>query len=182
MDHSGSDFKQFATEWGLQHVTGSPRCPRSNALSERMVQTVEKTKLKAKDSGCEIDMALLCLRSTPIDTNLPSPAQLLDSRQPRTNLPSPSKHTRDHETAGKFLQSRQRVQKEYHDRRVKDLPPLHSGQRIQMQCDDSSGTPATVIAKRPEPRSYTIRTPKDGLYRRHRQQLRDLPTPPKRLS
>ena len=136
-----------------------PTRNQPHGLAERMVQTVNKTMRKAKESGCDIDMDLLCLCSTPMDTNLPSPAQILYSRQPRTNLPSLSNHTRDHETARELLQSRQRVQKQYHDRRAKDLPPLHSGQRIQMQNDDGTWTPATVTVA-----STDIRTPNGGLY------------------
>ena len=66
-----------------------------------------------------------------------------------------------------------RPRKEYYDKTVKDLPPLHSGQQILMQDNRGTWTPATVVEKRPEPHSYTIHTPNGDLYRR---QLRDLPT------
>ena len=69
-------------------------------------------------------MVLLCLRSTLTDTNLLSPAHILYSRQPRTNLPSLSIHTRDRETARKFLQSqRQRVRTEYYNGVPRTPPP-----------------------------------------------------------
>ena len=60
-----------------------------------------------------------------------------------------------------------RPRKEYYDKTVKDLPPLHSGQQILMQDNRGTWTPATVVEKRPEPRSYTIHTHSGGLYRRN---------------
>ena len=44
-----------------------------------------------------------------------------------------------------------------------------------MQDKRGTRTPATVAEKRPEPRSYTIHTPNDGLYHRNWRQLQDLP-------
>ena len=68
-------YKEFSKEWGFQHITWSPRYPQSNGFIERQVQAVKHTLDKAKKSG--LDMLLLCLRSTPVDSQLPSPAELL---------------------------------------------------------------------------------------------------------
>ena len=76
----------------------------------------------------------------------------------------------------KCLKARQQTQKEYYDKTVRDLSPLHSGQEILMQDKRGTRTPAAVAEKRPEPRSYTIHTPHGGLCRRNLRQLRDLPT------
>merc|ERR1711921_50240 len=42
---------------------------------------------KAKDAHMDPNIALQCLRATPIDAHLPSPAELLLRRKIRTNLP-----------------------------------------------------------------------------------------------
>ena len=94
-----NEFETFAANWGFQHITSSPRYPQSNGFIERMIhpqsngfiermiQTIKKTMKKAEESNADIDLALLCLRTTPIDSNLPSPDELLYSRKPRSNLP-----------------------------------------------------------------------------------------------
>ena len=48
---------------------------RSNGFAERYVQTVKHTFKKAKQSGQDPQLALLCLRASPL-TQLPSPAEL----------------------------------------------------------------------------------------------------------
>ena len=113
---------------------------------------------KAEESNADIDIALLCLRTTPIDSNLPSPAELLYSRKPNSNLPVLDHPTPQNEAVRKRLKARQETQKEYYDKTVRDLLPLHSGQQILMQDNRGTWTPATAAEKRPEPRSYTIHT------------------------
>ena len=78
---SSSAFRQFAKEWDFKHITSSPMHAQSNGLIERTVQTVKMCMKKAKESKTDIDMALLCLRTTPIDHKLPSPAELLYNRE-----------------------------------------------------------------------------------------------------
>ena len=79
-------FTEFAKAYQFDHVTSSPRYPRSNGMSERAVQTVKKLLKKAKKSGNDPYLALLELRNTPID-GLGSPTQLLMGRRTRTILP-----------------------------------------------------------------------------------------------
>ena len=99
-------------------------------------------------------MVLLCLRSTLTDTNLPSPAHILYSRQPRTNLPPLSIHTRDRETARKFLQSqRQRVRTEYYNGSAKDAPPpLSVPPRLTPAVAPANESP-TSVQPYPRPRN-----------------------------
>ena len=124
-----------------------------------MVQTVKKTMLKARQSSTDPDLSLLCLRTTPIDNNLPSPAELLYFRQLRSNLPLLSSHTPQDTAVHKNLQARQRTQKKYYDRSARDLPPLHTGQHVRLQEANGTWTPATVVEKRPEPRSMIMFMP-----------------------
>ena len=72
-------YKQFSKEWGSQHITSSPRYPQSIGLlsdKSRLLKT-----LKAVKSGEDPHMSMLCLRSTPIDSQLPYPAELLYKRK-----------------------------------------------------------------------------------------------------
>ena len=83
-----SEFRNFAQEWGFQYIQSSPYYHQCNGEAERFVRTVKDTLTKAHQSGQDPDMALLCYRSTPINSKLPSPAGLMNSRRYRTLLPT----------------------------------------------------------------------------------------------
>ena len=94
--------------------------------------------------------------------------------KPMTTNNSP----RDEELTEK-LQKRQEKQKEDFDRKgVHPLPPLIVGQKVTT-LDYRTGrwTPATVVEKCPEPRSYRIQTPNGSVFRRNRRHMRSLMTP-----
>ena len=55
------------------------------------MQTVKNVLQKCKESGQDPHLAMLCLRSTPLSHDLPSPAKLLNGRMYQTNLPAVSK-------------------------------------------------------------------------------------------
>ena len=71
--YSSEDCRVFSARYGFAYVTSSPLYPRSNGVIERTVQPVKKLFTKAKESGCDPHFAMLCLMTTPIDHNLPSP-------------------------------------------------------------------------------------------------------------
>ena len=78
----------FASTYGFEHVTSTPLYPRSNGLAERMVQTVKHLFMKARESGSDPHLAMLCLRTTPLDSNTPAPCELLNGRRYRSNVPT----------------------------------------------------------------------------------------------
>ena len=47
---------------------------------ESQIQTVKYVMKKSRQTGQYLDLALQCLRTTPIDSKLPSPAELLNGR------------------------------------------------------------------------------------------------------
>ena len=84
--YSSYEFADFSKQWNFQHVTSSPRYPRSNGLAERTVQTIKGILNKCKADGQDIDLAFLTYRTTPLDIGF-SPSQLLMSRRLRSNIP-----------------------------------------------------------------------------------------------
>ena len=62
---SSNGFRKFADEYGFRHVTSSPHYPRSNGFTESQVKIVKKSLAKAKKSGLDPALALLCLRTMP---------------------------------------------------------------------------------------------------------------------
>ncbi|KAI0233505.1 hypothetical protein LSAT2_016257, partial [Lamellibrachia satsuma] len=85
--YSSQAFRNFANEWCFDHVTSSPHFPQSNGFIERQVQTVKSTLKKAAMTRSSPLKALLALRSTPVDSHLPSPAEMLNARKYKSNLP-----------------------------------------------------------------------------------------------
>ena len=170
-------FKQFAEQWSFKHVTSSPHYPQSNGFIERQIQTVKAALTKAYQARSDPDLALLCLRATPISAHLPSAMEILNGRKARSNLPEkpikPSPNNIREE-----LQHRQMVQKMYYDRNAKDLPDLTPGQQVRHQDQSGKWQEATVLEKCDEPRSYLVQTPRGQELRRNRVQLRDVPQPP----
>ena len=89
--YTSAAFQEFSRSYGFVHVTSSPLHPQSNGLSERTVQTVKDLLHKCKESGQDPHLAMLCLCSTPLSHDLPSPTELLNGRVYQTNLPAVSK-------------------------------------------------------------------------------------------
>ena len=84
--YSSEAFKEFAQQWQFDRITSSPKFPKSNGFIERQIQTIKRALIKAKQAGRDPNLAMLCLRTTPINQNLPSPTELLNNRILRSNL------------------------------------------------------------------------------------------------
>jgi hypothetical protein len=82
-----AEFREFCEGRAVRSVTSSPTYAQSNGLVERHIQTVKKTLLKMFTDGRSLWEALAAIRSTPISSELPSPAVLLQGRHLRGSLP-----------------------------------------------------------------------------------------------
>ena len=88
---SSLEFKQFMSEWDIEHITSSPHYYQSNGLAERSIQSIKKLLKKIKESKTDIYIIYIALmhnRNSP-KGNLCSPSQLLMSKSIRTKLPVP---------------------------------------------------------------------------------------------
>ena len=131
--HFSGSLPSISTENGFKHVTSSPSYSKSNVFIESHVKIVKRVLKKAQRSNSDPNIALICLRSTPIDNKLPSPAELLLGRQIQDNLPRriQSNHTSDEVIHS--LQERQASQKFYYDQHTHVLPSLTPGERVTVQ-------------------------------------------------
>lgn len=84
----GQAFQAFMKKWGITHVTSSPHYPKSNGFIERHVRHIKGIVKKAQQNKSDLHIALQQVRATPIDSKLPSPAELLFGRPVTTLLPS----------------------------------------------------------------------------------------------
>ena len=111
---------------------------------QRFIRTVKDTLTKAYQSGQDPDMALLCYRSTPINSKLPLPAELMNSRIYRTHLP-----TRTCSNQGRWrekLISLKQKQEQYYNKSAQTLPELSTNMKVyvQLQPHSRDWKPATV--------------------------------------
>ena len=99
-------------------MTSSPHYPQSNGFIERQIQTVKATMKKVAMTKSDLQMGLLVLRATPVDSHLPSPAEMLNARKFKTNVPVKirNEHWRK-EDIGQRLTDRQISQRINYDRR-----------------------------------------------------------------
>ena len=113
---------------------------------ERQIQTVKKTILKCKETREDIDLALLALRTTPLSSNIASPAELLIGRTFKSTLPVKMYPSRNQEDFRNWLKNRQNNQSHYYNRHAKELPELHKDQAIYVQVPvRKMWNPAKVI-------------------------------------
>lgn len=172
---SSSAFQQFSKEYQFQHTTSSPYHPQSNGMAEKGVQIAKLLLTKAKEDGQDPYLALLEYRNTPRDDVLGSPSQRLFGRRTKTRLPTTEQLLRPHtlkpDIVSERLTQKSKRQKSYYDRQAKVLPELGKKENVRVQTE-KGWTPATVVSKSPEPRSYNVQTPDGARYRRDRKHLR----------
>ena len=72
-----AQFANFCISWGITHKTSSLHYPQSRGFAEACIKSIKHALQQAKYSGANPQLTLLALQATPIDTKLPSPAELL---------------------------------------------------------------------------------------------------------
>ena len=173
--YSSAAFQEFSRNYGFVHVSSSLLYPQSNGMSERTVQTVKDLLQKCKESGQDPHLAMLCLRSTPLSHDLPSPAELLNGQVYQTNLPAVSKPSLSaNGDINVKLQLRQDKQKVQFDKTAQQpLHPLFPEDRVRV-LDPATSTwkPGIVQGVASTPRSYLVNTERGGTLRRNRRHLR----------
>ena len=156
---TSAEFQQLAKQYGFEVVTSSPHYPRGHGFVERQVQTVKKTILKCRETREDIDLALLALRTTPLSSNIQSPAELLNGRTVKSTLPRKIHLPRNQEDFRNWLKTRQDNQSQYYNRHTKELPELHKDQAIYVQDPvRKTWNPAKVISQGDTPQSYILET------------------------
>ena len=173
--YASAEFSTFASPYGFQHITSSPRYPQSNGLAERCVQTVKNLLKKSSDSY----QSLLSYRSTPLSWCDLSPAELSMGRRLRTSLPQMDKllipqwsFLTKFREQDKALKEKQ---KENFDsrHRSKELAPIPNDTEVWIVSDDQR-VPGRVVSPADRPRSSVVETP-TGQVERNRSHLQVLP-------
>ena len=176
--YTGHAFQSFTSAWGIKHTTSSPHYARSNGFIERHVRHIKSIITKCKKNKDDIQMALLQIRATPVDSKLPSPAEMLFGRAISTTLPSRSKPGKEEHRERLYERSAQMKRSHDHNSLRADLPPLYPGQYVTIiNKADKTWHPGVIIRRCDNPRSYIVETPNGTRLRRNRTHLRAVPAP-----
>lgn len=178
---TSAEFHQFSKEYDFHHTTSSPHFPQANGAAERAVQTAKRIL-----SQPDPHMALMCYRATPIAATGQSPAQIMTGRQMRRNLPMLEEKHQPQPIDYKAVEWKDKATKEsykfFYDRRhsARALPELQPGEKVLVKLDSEKGwkTPAVVLNKTSEPRSYMVQTQNGAVLRRNRKHLQVMPLQP----
>ena len=163
--YASAQFADFCTSWGITHETSSLHYPQSNGFAEACVKSVKYALQKAKYSSAGPQLTLLALWATPIDTKLPSPAELLYQNQLRTNILA--KICNSDPSAIQVceqIDTHSEAAKVQADKCSKTLVPLYAGQPVAMYDTlRKIWVPATVIHVLPQ-NSYQVHTSNGSTY------------------
>ena len=165
------EYQDFAVQYGFRLTTSSPYYPKGHGFIKRQVQIIQNLLSKCAKDGSGPYLALLQLRSTPLDGKTPSPGELLQNRQLRTTLPVIIRPPANSEAVRAALQSRKVYTN--HDAHAKELSKLLPTQPVWVQNTLTKKWEKGVIKSQAEtPRLYIVITPQ-GEKRRNRIHLKE---------
>ncbi|UYV79499.1 K02A2.6-like [Cordylochernes scorpioides] len=169
------EFQNFTRTWNIVHVTSSPYHAQSNGMVERTVQTLKKLIKRCGEEITDPYLALLNLRNTP-HNNLPSPAQILMSRNLRSIIPSKTSQfvpsMINNEAIQKQLVDNQVKMKNYYDRHTRPADPLSIKDRVWFR-KDKRWIPGQLKNQANEPRSFYVKDQEGNEYRRNSIHIRE---------
>ena len=163
--YASAQFANFCMSWGITHETSSLHYPQSNGFAEACIKSVKHALQRAKYSGANPHLPLLALQAMPINTKLPSPAELLYQHRLRTTIlakicNSDPAAPQVHEQINACSESA----KAQADKCSKTLVPLYAGQPVATYNTlQKIWVPATVIHILPW-NSYQVCTSNGSTY------------------
>ena len=115
----------------ITHETSSLHYPQSNGFTEACIKSIKHALQWDKYSGANPHLALLALHATPIDTKLPSPAELLYQCWLRTTIPAKICNSDPSAThIYEQIDTHSESAKAQADKCSKTLVPLYAGQPV----------------------------------------------------
>lgn len=165
-------FKEFAFYYKFEHIKSSPKHSQSNGLSESGVKIFKNILRKCNEDGSDPYLGLLNYRNTP-KPYMPSPAQLLYSRNLNSLIPVPRSTLKPKlfYCDSKYYNHLNSVKKNY-DKCAKELPQLKLHQEVYFKKTlDSNWQKGKIIKNCTEPRSYLVADSEGKIYRRNRKYI-----------
>ncbi|KAE8739486.1 hypothetical protein FOCC_FOCC015016 [Frankliniella occidentalis] len=177
---NSNEFQLFAKD-KFDLIFSSPTYAQSNGLAECAVGIAKKIMRKSHESKEDYRILLREQNSNPLSGMEHSPAQILYSRQIKTNIPTSRKTLEPklvQKEAHKKMIENQQVRKTSHDKRVGRKPQIFkSGQSVNIRNrHETTWTPGTVIGQHQNPRSYLVKNSRGNIVRRNERHLSNAPS------
>ena len=140
--------------------SSSPQYARSNSFIEKYVWHIKSTIKNFLREINDVQLALLEIRVTLLDSRLPSPFKLLLRWPLTTTLSSQVEPGKEEHL--EWLEERSANMKTHYDlsSQNKELPSLYPGQCVQiLSRPNNTRHLGTIIQKVENPRSYIVETP-----------------------
>ena len=165
--YTSADFRKKCRDSNIEIKYSSPYHHQANSVAERAVGTIKHLWKKSRHSKTT---ALWMYRITPIDSNLPSPYELLFGRKPKSFLPSKLTNSDQHLPA---MLKRQEDQAKFYNRRAgPDQRQLNPGEDVNVYNTLAKvWEPATVVRADEQPRTYIVEK-NNKQYRRTQQHIK----------
>ena len=170
-------FAEFTKDWNIQHSTSSPRNPMSNGQAESAVKIVKGLLTHAKCSGQNPYLALLAYRSTPVDSHLQSPAEMLYQCALCTTVPQRIRHKDPYAaTECERLEEHATQSAANHDHTgCCRKAPLYTGQSVSVINNDRTLWLPTTVVCAADHGSYIIQVIGGAEYRQTRDHIHEHP-------
>lgn len=171
MPFGSYECKVFAKKNDFKIVTTSPRYPQSNGLIERSVGICQDMLIK-NNTDESLMNALLAYRTTPIKNMKYSPAQLLQNRMLRSNIPTHVNKFQPQlcKNVSQQHQNKQMKSKIYYDAGARPRKPLYVNDKI-IFINNNKWQHGIIQQIADTPRSYIIES--DGRqYRRNSRHIK----------
>ena len=178
--YTSKQFKHKCQQLGIKLEYSSPEHHQANSLAEKSVGICKSIWKKAFCGKECPDTALWMYRITPLDSNLPSPYELLFGRKPKTVLPTTNTNLQsnhpDDEHHKIYNQARQEKQAEMYNRKVgMDRKVFNNMEPVYVRNTLKKIWEPGVILNRPnpiqKPRTYIVDI-RGKIYYRTREYLR----------
>lgn len=169
------EFTSFAKEWNFSIQLFSPTHSQANGLAEKAVSIAKNLLKKSKEENKDFHLALLDYRNTPRDHILGSPVQRCMGRRTRTRLPITNQLLKPTpipvENVTRRLEESKAKSKTHYDKHVKTHSDLQPNKDIIRYRTGKTWSPAKLIEKTENPRSYKLQTPTGRTIVRNRKHL-----------
>ena len=117
------EYKELAINWGFTPTTSSPHYPKGRGFIERQGQTIKKLFARCDEDSTNYNLALQDPWTTPINSNLQSPAELFFNRQLKTTLLAIIRPPHNSEAVRASLKARHDYSRyDVHSKEKPDLP------------------------------------------------------------
>lgn len=169
--------KQYYRDKDISVVTCTPYYHQSNGLAEKAVSIGKQILRKSLEEKSDFRELVLEYNNTPIVTLDASPAQILQSRHLRTQLPITSSklEPKIQSHIYQYLCKQKEKIKLHYDKSSRKLPiQFKRGEKVVIKSSfDKIWYKATVLEKAKEPRSYWVRKESNNkIIRRNTSQMK----------